>query len=156
MEDGTIITDKEQVMDKWKTDYEKLYNGGDNTNEFDSQQNMFPEINYVIRTNNHDLDMTILNEPISVQEIELVITRAKVRKASGIDDIPREVLKNATCVNLLHTICSYCFEHGEIPTEWTKSIVKPIPNPNTKDNTDPLNYRGIALISVPGKILLMF
>ena len=39
-----------------------------------------------------------------------------------------------------------------MPSEWTKGIINPIPKPDAKDARDPLNYRGISLLSVPYKI----
>ena len=46
----------------------------------------------------------------------------KVRRASGVDDITAEVLRNETCIDLLFKIIRYCFEAGKIPNEWTKGI----------------------------------
>ena len=75
-----------------------------------------------------------------------------MRKAAGIDDIPAEVLKNDTAVNLLFQIISGCFNIGRVPTQWTSGIINPILKQGTDDDRQPLNYRGITLISVPCKI----
>ena len=38
------------------------------------------------------------------------------------------------------------YKHGHFPLSWSQAIVIPIPKPG-KDNTDPNNYRPIALTS---------
>lgn len=53
-------------------------------------------------------------------------------------------------MNVLYKIISEAFELGIVPEQWQKSIVSPIPKAG--DNRDPLNYRGISLISIPCKI----
>ena len=48
---------------------------------------------------------------------------------------------------------SYCFEHGVVPTDWTKAIISPVLKPG-KDPHEPLNYRGNSLLSCMGKIYI--
>ena len=69
-------------------------------------------------------------------------------KAVGIDEIPSEILRNETGIDLLYSIIKYCFSEGHVPQEWITSVIMPIPKPKT----DPLTYRPISLISVPCKI----
>ena len=83
----------------------------------------------------------------SGQNCELIIIRAKLRKATGQDDIPAEVLKNDVCIELIHTICVQCFNLCKIHTAWRKVIVSPIFKGNDKDPLVPENYRGITLIN---------
>lgn len=64
--------------------------------------------------------MTELNEPISREEIIVAVERVKLRKAAGFDEIPAEVLKNQTVIDLLFIICNGCFELGRVPDQWTK------------------------------------
>ena len=53
---------------------------------------------------------------------------------------------------MLHTIINYCFDNGDVPSEWSAGLIKPIPKPDSKDPRNPLSYRGITLISIPCKI----
>ena len=78
--------------------------------------------------------------------------RAKLRKAVGIDDIPTEVLKNDVAVNLLFQIISGCFNLGKVPVQWNSGIINTIFKQGSDDDRQPLNYRGITVISVPCKI----
>ena len=79
-----------------------------------------------------------------------MVYEAKLRKASGIDGIPAEVLRNETCIDLLFKIVSYAFANGKVPSEWSKGIIKPLPKGD--DPRNPLNYRPITIISIPCKI----
>jgi hypothetical protein len=53
--------------------------------------------------------VTILNSAITRTEVEDAGTRAKLRKVTGVDDIPAEALKNASCIDILHKIINFCF-----------------------------------------------
>jgi predicted ABC-type ATPase len=43
---------------------------------------------------------------ISREEIIVAVERVKLRKAAGFDEIPAEVLKNQTVIDLLFIICN--------------------------------------------------
>ena len=97
-----------------------------------------------------NIETDSLNEQISIEEVKKAVLNAKMRKASGIDEIPAEVLKNDLCIGMLHRIISLCFQHGIVPRAWKRGIVQPLPK--SGDMLLPGNYRGITLISVPCKI----
>ena len=46
---------------------------------------------------------------------------------------------------------NYCFVKRTVPDEWFKAKISPILKPN-KDDTNPLNYRGISLLSCVSKL----
>lgn len=148
---GEARTNTGEVLARWKSDYENLF--CDNSSKFDDnhlhyvqsalQNNSVPRV---------DADMSILNAAISINEVEHSIFRSKLRKASGLDNIPAEVLRNPACVDMLHRIINYCFNTGTVPREWNTGLIKPIPKADSKDPRDPLSYRGITLISIPCKI----
>ena len=96
-------------------------------------------------------DFSSLNEPISRFEVEEAVRRLKLRKAAGVDNIPSEVLKNNTCIDMLHKIITFCFENGVSPLQWKQGIINHIVKPNSTDIHLPLTYRGITLLSVPCK-----
>ena len=95
-------------------------------------------------------DCSMLNRPIMYEEVHKSVYEAKLRKASGIDEIPAEVLRNQTCIDLLFKIISHAFACGKVPNEWSKGIIKPLPK--NGDPRDPLNYCPITIISIPCKI----
>ena len=114
--EGAVPTDKNVVLGKWKSDFEQL---------FSIDQITRPPVNDNDTFGNQP-DVTELNEPISREEIIVAVERIKLRKAAGFDEIPTEVLKNQTAINLLFIICNRCFELGRVPDQWTKGIINPI------------------------------
>lgn len=68
------------------------------------------------------------------------VEHAKMRKAAGYDEIPAEVLKNDSAIDLLYVICSGCFELRKVPEHWTSGIVNSILKPGTNDKRLPTNY----------------
>ena len=88
-----------------------------------------------------------LNCPITIQEVKSCVYKAKLKGAVGLDNNPASVLCNESCIQMLHTIINYCFENGVVPNE--SGLIKPIPKPKSTDARNPLNYRGMTLISIP-------
>ncbi len=48
---------------------------------------------------------------------------------------------------ILFELFQFCFDHGVIPAQWYKSIIKPIPKSSRNDPKSPHSYRRISLIS---------
>ena len=74
-------------------------------------------------------------------------------KAAGPDEIPAEAIKAdmQAAVDMLHSLFSKIWEEEQVPTEWREGIL--IKLPKKGDLRDCNNYRGIMLLSVPGKVL---
>ena len=149
---GQISLDRDNVLNKWKVDYECLFNGDQDNPSFDKAH--LDQVREIIREpGSHafpESDCSLLNAPISREEVRTSVYNTKVRKASGVDEIPAEVLRNKTCIDLLFKIIRYCFEAGKIPNEWTKGIINPIYK--SEDRCNPVNYRPITLLSIPCKV----
>ena len=96
-------------------------------------------------------DLSDLNSDITMEEVRKAVFSAKLNKATGIDEIPSEVLRNDVSITMLYHIIRFCFQEGEVPVQWRQTIVTPILKAD-KDPRDPLGYRGISLISVPCKV----
>ncbi|VDI24173.1 Hypothetical predicted protein [Mytilus galloprovincialis] len=150
-DNGEVTTDKECVLQKWKTDYQTLFN--DQTDSMLYDECHLDRIKKGEISSDPELvDTSCLNEPITRCEVEKAVSRLKLRKAAGIDNIPAEVLKNKTCIDMLQNIINFCFENGVSPLEWKQGIINPIVKPNSTDVRLPLSYRGITLLSVPCKV----
>ena len=152
-QDGQSSYNTDEILSRWKTDYSDLLNS-ENGHNFDNvhYENVQQQLRGNNVPNNNNLNVDSLNQDITYQEVYEAVYRAKLRKAAGFDGIPSEVLRYDICIELLHKIISYCFKNGEVPTEWTKGIINPIPKSDTQDARNPLSYRGISLLSVPYKI----
>ena len=97
---------------------------------------------------------TELDNPISVDELDLALKDLKNNKASSFDRITNEILKTCGKIyknaflhlfNLIGRVCLY-------PTMWKRDILHPIHKSNEKD--DPNNYRGISIATCFGKLFI--
>ena len=76
----------------------------------------------------------------------------KNRKAPGGDEITTELLKlgGEEVVQYLAHLASLIWESESVPVEWMKQLMVPLHKKGSTQDCD--NYRGIALLSVPGKV----
>ena len=111
-----------------------------------------PEIIHEV-DNTHVEELNIDNGKVTADEVYRVIRKMKNGKSAGIDGIQAELLKNGgeEVVNRLAQLCNQVWSEGEVPRDWKDGIV--IPLPKKGDLKDCNNWRGITLLSVPGKVL---
>ncbi len=86
-------------------------------------------------------------------EILEAIRKLKVGKAPDMDSITAEMLKygREIVVDWMVWICNLVWEQSKVPEGWRKAIIVPLyKGKGNKDECN--NYRGISLLSVPGKI----
>ena len=92
--------------------------------------------------------------PPSKKEAEEPVTQMKYAKATWPDhrSTPLEALKAdiATTVEILHPLFEKIWNEEKIPNEWKEGHL--IKLPKKGDLTDCNNYRGITLLSIPGKV----
>lgn len=107
----------------------------------------------------HDnVDLSRLNNnfydrEISTEEITRHIRRMK-NKAPGSTNITKEILEKCppAAINNLRDIFNACLATGYFPNQFKEATIKFIPKAN-KPPKNPLNYRPISLLEVPGKLL---
>ena len=155
MEDGESSFETDKIVRKWELDYTNLY-ACRNPSSFDNQflseiSNLKDELERGM-SNTAYCSNYMLNGDISIEEVQRVVDKAKLNKAVGVDELPNEVLKNPSMLNILHCLFQNCFQYGILPSTWSKSIIKPIPKSAFLDPRVPLNYRGISLISTVYKL----
>ncbi|XDV32946.1 hypothetical protein PO909_003592 [Leuciscus waleckii] len=94
-------------------------------------------------------------------EVDSSITQAEVTKAvkkllggkaPGVDEIRPEYLKSMEVVGLswLTRLCSIAWRSGTVPLDWQTGVVVPLYKKG--DWRVCSNYRGITLLSLPGKV----
>ncbi len=148
-DNGNVCYDFDSVLQKWKTEYEKLYKP--ESDQFDN--NFYEQILHLLHIaedrmsdplyqDNHEL-----NRNITLKEVENIVDKSKNNKATGIDLIPNEVLRSNAVKSCLQNFFQYYLDTGILPSCWGKAIIKPIPKSKSKDPRVPLNYRGINLLS---------
>jgi len=85
--------------------------------------------------------------------VERAVKRLKSGKSAGIDDIQPELLKNGgrELIKSLTCLCNMTWSTGEVPRDWRDGIIIPIPKKGNLGDCN--NWRGITLLSIPGKVL---
>ena len=150
-ENAQIKTQTLEVLGKWKSDYEQIFN--ENNSEMYDQEHL-DEITYLVQNPHNNIfpkaDCTSLNSPITLEEVKSSVYHSKLRKATGLDNIPAEILRNEHCIDLLFKLIKFAFENGDVPSHWLKGIINPVSKGD--DPRCPLNYRPITLLSIPSKI----
>ena len=83
------------------------------------------------------------------------VKRLKNGKAGGDDGIVAELLKYGweVVINWLFQVLTEVWREKRVPEEWKKSILVPLHKKKDRKNCD--NYRGISLLSVPGKVFCL-
>ena len=152
--ENEIVTDKERILEKWRSEFCSLYNPvsgeGNRTwlNYIKQQITMFEDIMADPLFKATDS----LNHNLTVGEVREAAYKAKNRKAVGIDKLPNEIFKNDHVIKVLTDLFQLCFDTGKIPAIWLQAIILPIPQNTENDPRIPLNYRGISLLSCASKI----
>ena len=128
---GIKVTDKNTVLDKWRSDFEQLYKVGNG--EFNDQfkdQCMAAMCHHsttiVDETTSNSLQG--LNSDIRYDEVERAVMSGKSRKVVGIDMVANEILKVPEVIKLLHSLFRTCYGLNLIPDQWH--------NVNTPDSKD--------------------
>uniref|UniRef100_W6NBN1 Endonuclease-reverse transcriptase HmRTE-e01 n=1 Tax=Haemonchus contortus TaxID=6289 RepID=W6NBN1_HAECO len=88
---------------------------------------------------------------ITKEEVSAAIECPKNRKSSGLEEISAELLKagSTVVVEKLVKLFNRCWSQGEVPEDGRRGVIVKIPK---KGNlSDCSNWRGITLLSVPGK-----
>ncbi|KAK3551482.1 hypothetical protein QTP70_017389, partial [Hemibagrus guttatus] len=94
-------------------------------------------------------------------EVDSFITQAEVTevvqqllggKAPGVDEIRPEYLKSLDVVGLswLTRLCNIAWQSGTVPLDWATRVVVPLFKKGDRRMCS--NYRGITLLSLPGKV----
>ena len=136
--DGTLLTDTREIELGWKNYFESLLNvsnvdlGDAVVLEFHTEESTEPDI--------------------SVRELEEALKRMKNGKASGVDQIPAELLKNMgeTGNIWLLELFDMLWNGQDIPEDWSKDLICPVYKKG--DKTECSNYRGISLMSHTFKV----
>ena len=136
---GNVLMGADKQLNRWAKHFEELLNRPAPQNQPDIQ----PAETYL------PIDC---NKPTR-EEIKKAIAHMKNGKVAGLDGIPAETLKADvnTSVEMLYCLFEDIWEKEEIPAEWKEGYLIKIPKKGYLSRCD--NYRGITLLSVPGKVL---
>ena len=84
--------------------------------------------------------------------MEAAIGKMKSGKAAGLCGINAEMLKagDSVVVKWQYRIVDIAWATGEVPEDWKRAVKIPLHKKGSKGMCS--NYRGISLLSVPGKV----
>ena len=136
--DGNTLKTTEDQLNRWAQHFEELLNRPPPSNPPD-----IPEAEF---------DLPINTEKPTRDEIRRAIKQTRNGKAAGPDDIPGEAMKGDinTSTEILYGLFEKIWEEEVIPEEWKEGHLIKIQKKGDLSNC--ANYRGITLLSVPGKV----
>ena len=133
---GELLNSTGDVVDRWKEYFEDLLNP---TEAPSSGGEAGPE-------------EPVVDSPISGVEVAEVVKKLRGGKAPGVDEIRPDYLKALDVVGLswLTRLCNIAWTSGVVPLDWQTGVVVPLFKKG--DRRVCSNYRGITLLSLPGKV----
>ncbi|KAG7298212.1 hypothetical protein JYU34_019023 [Plutella xylostella] len=140
--DGTQrLTSNQDVLKRWAQHFQNLLNV-DRSADLEH-----------IRSLPNYATVAEMDEPPALSEVIDAITQQKNDKAVGIDNIPGELLKYGTeeLHNHLWKLFVRMWNEEQVPGDFTVSQICALYK-NKGDRSDCNSYRGISLLSTPGKI----
>lgn len=128
----------------WREYFQNLHN----SNDMDEENLHSVEGN----DDENDIVTNDENEEISMKELIDAKKKIKLGKAPGADGIHPEMIvyQSTEADKLLLRLCQIAYETKTIPNDWNISTIIPIYK--SGPTTECGNYRGISLLSVPGKV----
>ena len=93
-----------------------------------------------------------LSLPPAMGEIQAAVDKLKNHKAAGVCRILPEMMKygGEAVTKWLHHIIAQVWITGVAPADWKKALIVPVLKKGNPAELD--NYRGISLLSIPGKV----
>ncbi|CAH8550340.1 unnamed protein product [Schistosoma guineensis] len=136
--EGKPITEIQQQRNRWVEYFEELLNRPASVNP--------PNI----EATHTDLPIDV-NAP-TTEEIRMAIRQIKSGKAAGPDNIPAEALKSdiEVTTNLFYLLFKKIWDEEQVPKDWKEGHLVKILKKGDLSKCE--NYRGITLLSIPGKV----
>ncbi|CAM4608815.1 unnamed protein product [Leuciscus chuanchicus] len=132
---GQLLTSTGDVIGRWKEYFKDLLNPADTFSIEEAE------------AEGSEVDSSIIQA-----EVTEVVKKLLGGKAPGVDEIHPEYLKSLDVVGLswLTPLCSIAWQSGTVPLGWQTGVVVPLFKKG--DRRVCSNYRGITLLSLPGKV----
>ncbi|KAK7940110.1 hypothetical protein WMY93_003436 [Mugilogobius chulae] len=132
---GVLLTSTGDVVGRWKEYFEGLLNPTATSSDEEAET-----------------EDSGGGSPITQAEVTEVVNKLLGGKAPGVDEIRPEYLKSLDVVGLswLTRLCNIAWQTGTVPLDWQTGVVVPLFKKG--DRRVCSNYRGITLLSLPGKV----
>ena len=139
---GRVLKEKEEVLKRWKEYFGELMAPGSGG---EAQITCWGMVGGAGRVRE------MVN--VSRKEIRKAVKKLKLGKAPGSDGIRAEMVKygGEAMIDILVRICQMAWEVGRVPEDWTLAVIVPLyKGKGCRDVC--MSYRGISLLSIPGKV----
>ena len=138
-ENGELLQTNEEKMARWKRHFAGILNVEHAVSE---------DITNHLTDNSEGETSEITRD-----EVVKAIRRLKNGRSPGEDEVVAEMLKagGEAIVEWLFDILREVWRTRRVPVEWKRAVLVPIHKKNDRKVCN--NYRGIALLSIPGKVL---
>lgn len=138
--EGKMLLTKEEQNARWIEHFQETLN----------QPN--PPALYDFESEPHQPLLDVNMDDITQIEVNRAIKGLKRNKAAGMDEVSPELLKHGGRVvtQKLVELCNSCWQSETVPDDWRKGLIVKLPKKGNP--TDCGNWRGITLLSVPGKV----
>ena len=150
-QDGTQLNSTVDKIERWREHFAQVSNVSVELMEsvVSTVVEVPPLSNPECNSDNSDDHITCVpNE----EEVRTALKLMKNGRAPGADGISAELLKlgGDTVVQWLLHLATVVWEEERVPEDWVKQLTIPLHKKGSMQDCD--NYRGIALLSVPGKV----
>ena len=139
--DGNVITTSEEQHQRWIEHFKDVLNQPDPESPMDFGSEPKQE------------SLQVDTGDISEDEVKRAVARLKNNKAAVADLITAELLKHGgpDTIKALTNLLNACWQYQKVPNDWRNGVIVKLPK---KGNlADCNNWRGVTLLSVPGKVL---
>ena len=147
-QDGTQLSGTPARLERWREHFEQVSN---------VSTHLVPSITSEVLESAGNSQFTpecddSLSSVPTEEEVAAAVRTLKNGKAPGGDEITAELLKlgGAAVVQSLTHLAALVWESETVPADWMKQLTVPLHKKGPTKDCD--NYRGIALLSVPGKV----
>ncbi|CAH8493033.1 unnamed protein product [Schistosoma haematobium] len=136
--EGKPIPEIQQQWNRWVEYFEELLNRPAPMNPPDIEAG--------------HIDLPIDVNPPTTEEIRMAVRQTKNWKAAGPDNIPAEALKSdiEATTSMLYPLLKKIWEEEQVLMDWKEGHLVKIPKKGDLSKCE--NYRGITLLSIPGKV----
>ena len=144
----TKLTGTAEKLERWREHFDEVCNVS--TEVAERVLDTIPEVP-TPETDGGSSDENLSVEP-SEDKIRAAIKQLKNGRAPGVDMVTAELLKlgGETVVRWLAQLAASIWRSESVPDDWVKQLTIPLHKKGAHDHCD--NFRGIALLSVPGKV----
>lgn len=133
---GKPISSEKAILERWRKYFADLLNPATSTSTDTEPETPLGD-----------------DDEITEENVASAIRSLKRGKSPGEDEIRPEMLQSMPREGILwlKRVCQVAWSSGKAPMDWQSGIVVPIFK-NKGNRRDCANYRGISLLSIPGKV----